>query len=534
MKVGIVSVYQDQHRRGAPARGVLQPQAGPLLAAILPEDADVELINDAWEDPPWERSYDLLLISCLHPDFDRARQISHYWRRRGALTVLGGAFASSCPELAAPYFDAVVVGDPEDTLPQLYDDACRGELRRLYRSRGVNPALVPTPRFDLTNPAYPVPISLEATRGCPFTCRFCGQTITGPRFLPRPVEHVVRDIRAAQRSFAGRLRPGWDRLVFFADNNIGGNLQHLRALCAALEPLQVRWASSATFNVIEDSARVGELARSGCRLLFVGLESFNPEVLRSMRKVQNRVDRYRAALDQCREAGIVIISGLVLDPQVDGLGYLESLPRRLDEAGLVAPTFVAFEAPLPGTARFTAAVEQGPGALLPGAYLRDLTGYTLATRPVGASPERYIQGYRELLGELFSRRRRWAHVLDREVDFLRRGQRVAAFFHLVTHSRNRQPVVPGRSYLARTDTAPPESVPLEERDFRDARERALVLDPWVVADGCGAVLPAWTGSAGRVVGGRGVGLGVGAELGAGQVDEPLGLEEGRELRVVGV
>src|SRR4029453_15998115 len=104
IKVGIISVFVDYHRRGQHKRGLLQPQAAPLTAGCLPLDADIEIVNDSWEDPDFSKRYDLLLISTLHPDFDRARQLSHYWRMRGARTVLGGTMASAVPRLCLPYF----------------------------------------------------------------------------------------------------------------------------------------------------------------------------------------------------------------------------------------------------------------------------------------------------------------------------------------------------------------------------------------------------------------------------------------------
>ena len=79
MRVGIISVFVDYHRNGAHHRGFLQPQIGPLIAGLLPSDIEIEVINDTWEDPDWSRVYDLLFISGMHSDFDRARQISHYW-----------------------------------------------------------------------------------------------------------------------------------------------------------------------------------------------------------------------------------------------------------------------------------------------------------------------------------------------------------------------------------------------------------------------------------------------------------------------
>lgn len=51
MKVGVIAVFTDYHRRGAHHRGVLQPQIGPLIAALLPDDAEIHVVNDTWEEP---------------------------------------------------------------------------------------------------------------------------------------------------------------------------------------------------------------------------------------------------------------------------------------------------------------------------------------------------------------------------------------------------------------------------------------------------------------------------------------------------
>ena len=53
------------------------------------------------------------------------------WRENG---VAVGRCAATYPQLCAPYFDAVVIGDPEDSVPRIYRDFCAGELQPLYRS----------------------------------------------------------------------------------------------------------------------------------------------------------------------------------------------------------------------------------------------------------------------------------------------------------------------------------------------------------------------------------------------------------------
>ena len=224
MRVGIISVFVDYHRRGRKLLHSLQPQIGPLLAGLLPRSIEIEIINETSQDVDWKRDYDLIFISSLHPDMDRARQISHYWRCRGAKTVIGGSFASSFPQLCDPWFDTVVIGDPEGSVPQLYRDFCANALKKRYVSLAYDPELVPTPRFDLFAGTRHHTVCFEATRGCPFSCEFCVLTGLGTRHQTRPIGNVVRDILAGQQVLAETAPRYKRRIVGFCDNNIGGNL----------------------------------------------------------------------------------------------------------------------------------------------------------------------------------------------------------------------------------------------------------------------------------------------------------------------
>jgi hypothetical protein len=148
MKVGIISAYMDTDRKGEPNRGFLQPQVGPLIAALLPPDTSIDIVFDTRRDPDWTQDYSLLFISTLHSDFDRARQISHYWRRRGAKTVIGGVFATMFPTLCQPFFDAVAIGGAEAWC-RLFRDFCRGELQPIYVASAYDAEAVAGPRLDL-------------------------------------------------------------------------------------------------------------------------------------------------------------------------------------------------------------------------------------------------------------------------------------------------------------------------------------------------------------------------------------------------
>lgn len=494
MRIGIISVFTDYHRRGAHHRGALQPQVGPLIAALLPDDVEIDVVNDTWEDPLWERDYDLLFLSALHSEFDRARQIAHYYRRRGAKTVLGGPLASGFPALCAPWFDAVVIGDPEASVPRVFRDFCARRLAPRYLPEPYDPLAVPTPRFDLVRGDPIVPIALEATRGCPFACNFCGLTGLGTRHHVRPVAQVARDILAAQSMLAGRA-PGWQRrLVGFMDNNIGGDPRWLAELCDALVPLEIRWSSCITFNVLRDTTMLDRLAASGCGMLYFGLESFNPAALAGMRKRQNVIHDVRRVVDAARARGILVTAGLMLSPSTDRLEDLEEIPEALRDAGLHVPTYIAFETPLPGTPHFRQLAARGPGALLPHVPLVDLNGYTLAVPPAHVSPDAFIATFRELHRRLYALGNAVRKLGDDLPRLLSRAHIAPALLDAYEVLFDRQPLLSDRSFIAGRDKAPPERVPLRDHDFTSEAERDAVLATTTVSDEAGRVHAHWAQS----------------------------------------
>src|SRR6185369_10306820 len=97
-------------------------------------------------------------------------------------------------EEALQHVDAIVIGEAESVWPQVVADFARGTPKRVYRGEARPLDGLPTPRYDLLEPGFLVPRVLQATRGCPFTCRFCTVPDLNPGFRMRPVDDVVRDI----------------------------------------------------------------------------------------------------------------------------------------------------------------------------------------------------------------------------------------------------------------------------------------------------------------------------------------------------
>lgn len=493
MKVAIISVFVDYHRRGAHHRGALQPQIGPVIASLLPDWCEVEIVNDTWDDPDWRKTYDLVFMSCMHSDFDRAKQISHFFRRRGARTVLGGGMASTYPHLCAPYFDAVVIGDPEDTVGRIAEDARAGKLAHIYRSGGYCADLVGTPRMEQIADKQMFPLSLEATRGCPYACDFCALTAIGTRHELREVGTVIRDILAGQAALRAAGVASWKRrLVMLYDNNLAGNLRWFRQFCQEIKPLGVLWGACLTFNVIANRELLKLMYDSGCRAVFVGLETFNPATLNDIKKPQNNIAKIEEAIAQARDEGILVIAGLIISPIHDDEDYIRSIPRHLTESGLHVPSFVSFETPIPGTPFFNRMAQSAEPKFMPNASLHDFSAYTLTLRPQAArSLETFIGAYVDTMHQIYAPMRRLAKVADDLPRLIGRGSWTAGLLDVGDMLMARFNPVAGRTFVAGTDKAPVETVPLTHADFDSEAQHIEIMSPTLVTDEQGHVLPAW-------------------------------------------
>jgi hypothetical protein len=260
-----------------------------------------------------------------------------------------------------------------------------------------------------------------------------------------------------------------------------------------MESLELSWAGAITFNVIGKPANVRLLARSGCRMLFAGLESFNPEAIQDMNKRQNVLGDVRRVIDLCHENGIALIAPLLLNAQVDTVKYIRSIPEHLQKSGLIVPAFLAFESPLPGTPLFHRMAGE-EGAFLPNARLSDFNGYTMVLRPRRESLPDFVEAYKATLREVTSPMAKLRQIRSNMPGYLRRGQFTSAAVDSLLHwaAVVRKPLAE-RTYVPDTDLPFPElsDVPFRDSDFRDAAERHAILDPWRVTDERGAVLPEW-------------------------------------------
>ena len=319
------------------------PMTYSLLAAYTPPDIETKIVDEAFETIDFDEQVDLVALTFVVPLSIRAYEVARQFRKRGRTVVCGGPHATLMPQEAARHFDAVVIGEGDLLWPRLLDDYRHGCLRKFYKnSTPIDPTRIPAPRNDLLNhKGYSVLNSVQATRGCPFACRFCTTRTLYPRYSMQPIREVARQMERVHGNVIQR------RIIQFWDDNLFGNPAWAKRLLAEITPLKKIWFGQATFSVMEDARLVRLAAKSGCRCLFVGLESFNTSSLKNTRKGHNIVASYKKGIDVLHDNGISVYAGIMFGFDQDDRDIFATTLEQCIDLGIdmVAPRIVV---PYPG------------------------------------------------------------------------------------------------------------------------------------------------------------------------------------------
>jgi hopanoid biosynthesis associated radical SAM protein HpnJ len=194
-------------------------------------------------------------------------------------------------------------------------------------------------------------ISLYTGRGCKSRCTFClwPQTVGGHRYRTRSVGHVVEEIAWAQKAFPQVKE------FFFDDDTFTDDLPRAEAIARKLGQLGVVWSCNAKANVPRSSLEV--LRDNGLRLLLVGYESGNQQILLNIKKGM-RVEFARRFTRDCHELGITIHGTFILGLPGETKETIEETIRFATEIN-PHTIQVSLAAPYPGTVLHRQALENG-------------------------------------------------------------------------------------------------------------------------------------------------------------------------------
>lgn len=315
----------------------------PVLASITPPEIQVEIIDEYFEDIPFDDPADLIGISFMTPQAPRAYQIGGEFRKRGKKIVMGGIHASALPEEALAHADAVVVGEAEGIWRKVLEDFKNGKMSGIYKSSQF-PTLtgLPIPRYDLLKKdryrLLKINFPLQAGRGCPFDCEFCSVTkFFGHTIRYRPIEDVIGEIKKLGR-----------KKILFIDDNIIGNQEYARDLFTQLKYLKIRWGGQASINLARNESLLKLAAESGCAVLFIGIESLSDENLKEIGKTFFKAADIQDCLRRIQSYGISIRASIVFGFDKDDKNVFRKTIDFLVRNHIAYADFFILT-PLPGT-----------------------------------------------------------------------------------------------------------------------------------------------------------------------------------------
>jgi anaerobic magnesium-protoporphyrin IX monomethyl ester cyclase len=298
-------------------------------------------------------------------------------RDRCQLLVAGGPLPTCDPEPFLDYFDVVVRGEGEQTMPELIrafesGNALNSVAGTVLRSKGgmsdagedkftyalVRPFIrdldcIPFPARDLLpngnyiqygKKKYGYAITtVMSTRGCPYHCEFCSNVVFGGSYRERSPQNVVDEIEVA-------LGLGYDR-ISFADDVFTMKRSRVTEICDEIQRrgLHFQWECLGRVDALDYPTALS-MKNAGCTRIFFGIESGDDQILKLMRK-QITTGQARQAVEVAQRAGlqagaffILFYPGDTDTTVLNTLRFATSLP--VDYLGLTMPY------PLPGTALY--------------------------------------------------------------------------------------------------------------------------------------------------------------------------------------
>jgi anaerobic magnesium-protoporphyrin IX monomethyl ester cyclase len=300
--------------------------------------------------------------------FDHAKQVLKDIKTidPDILTVMGGPHVSFCaPQILKtfPELDVIVLGEGEETLVDLVRtveeaqnlDTVGGivyrmgsEIKTTVKRKFIeNLDRLPLPaRHLLALGRYRtlgMPISMTTSRGCPYKCIFCvGRKMVGAKVRYHSARRVVTELEyLANLNF---------RQINIADDLFTADQERCLAVCDEMikKQLQINWTSFARVDTVSEALLV-KMKAAGCTAVSFGIESANPDILKTVKKGIT-LQQVRHAVRMCRRAQIIPHASFILGlPGETPATIKESIDfaAHLQQEGLSSGFHIL--APFPGT-----------------------------------------------------------------------------------------------------------------------------------------------------------------------------------------
>ena len=314
------------------------------VAALFPShysirviDLNVEELTD--EHIAWA---DVVFTSAMIVQKKSLRAIIGRCNRARTPVVAGGPYPTSYHDEIFGV-DHFILGEVEDIFPVFLEDFENGRAQRLYRApTKPDVTKTPVPRYDLIDIHAYASLALQFSRGCPFNCEFCDITkLFGRVSRTKSNQQMLAE-------FDSLYNLGWRGPVFVVDDNFIGNKREAMRLLPALAAWQKEREypfslfTEASVNLVELSPLMDMMVDAGFYMVFLGIESPNPEALRKTKKGQNVKEGANGyllhAVRTLQGKGLEVAGGFILGLDGDSAEVFDAQVQFIQNAGIPMAT----------------------------------------------------------------------------------------------------------------------------------------------------------------------------------------------------
>lgn len=315
----------------------MPPLGLATVAALLPQDWPVRLLDRNVE-PVTDADIaqaDLIMTGGMLPQRIDLLDTIGRAQALGKKVVVGGPDVMSCPHIYEQA-DFMVLGEAEGLIEQFIAAWRRGdESGRFEGERAqVDVTTSPRPRFDLFNLRKYGQMTVQFSRGCPFTCEFCDIIeLFGRRPRAKTHEQVFAELQLIYEL-------GHRGNIFFVDDNLIGNKPAVRAFLRDLIIWQEEhgypfdFSTEASINLADDPELMTLMSQAGFLGVFVGIESPDPEVLNATGKKQNTRRDIAESIHEIYAHGMSVMGGFIVGFDAEKGPVGDSIADLIEEAAI--------------------------------------------------------------------------------------------------------------------------------------------------------------------------------------------------------
>jgi len=373
----------------------------PHLAAITPNEYDLKIINENYDDINFDEDCDVVGITCYTMTAPRVYKIADEFRKRGKTVILGGYHPTAMTKEALKHADSVIKGLGEINWPRALRDFEKGELKKVYeRDHDFDISKVPPLRRDLIR-HNPILGAVQTTKGCPHNCEFCAISgFCGNMVKQRPIKDVVKEIKEMP-----------NRLFIIHDPHLTLNKKYATELFKELVRQKVRkkWVANGTTNVLAnaDDEFLNLARKAGCVEWFVGFESVNQDALNGINKKHNTVKFFKNLIEKLHDHAMTVQGGIIFGFDEDTPDVFDATLDTLNEWEMDVLE-INILTPYPGTKLYEKLDKQGR------IFTKDWSKYTQVDpvfEPKNMTPEELKAGARKVAKEFYS----WKNIIKRNI-----------------------------------------------------------------------------------------------------------------------